>query len=147
MEREEVRKLLSGIFEVVLNQPVQLTDKMTPDDIDNWDSLTNMTIISEIESQWGIKFKLRDIIRLLSTIIYHNDHHTYYGISVDTICMLHGGDFSAVLSSAESLLAACGAARGEHGVHWLLPSRLSAHCLGNHCLHISLGTSHPQNIG
>lgn len=64
MEREEVRKLLSGIFEVVLNQPVQLTDKMTPDDIDNWDSLTNMTIISEIESQWGIKFKLRDIIRM-----------------------------------------------------------------------------------
>ena len=58
MEREEVRKLLSGIFEVVLNQPVQL------DDIDNWDSLTNMTIISEIESQWGIKFKLRDIIRM-----------------------------------------------------------------------------------
>lgn len=64
MEREEVRKLLSRIFEVVLNQPVQLTDKMTPDDIDNWDSLTNMTIISEIESQWGIKFKLRDIIRM-----------------------------------------------------------------------------------
>jgi|UniRef100_UPI004029E45B acyl carrier protein len=64
MEREEVRKLLSGIFEVVLNQPVLLTDDMTPDDIDNWDSLTNMTIISEIESQWGIKFKLRDIIRM-----------------------------------------------------------------------------------
>lgn len=64
MEREEVRKLLSGIFKVVLNQPVLLTDDMTPDDIDNWDSLTNMTIISEIESQWGIKFKLRDIIRM-----------------------------------------------------------------------------------
>ncbi len=64
MEREEVRKLLSGIFEVVLNQPVLLTDDMTPDDIDNWDSLTNMTIISKIESQWGIKFKLRDIIRM-----------------------------------------------------------------------------------
>lgn len=64
MEREEVRKLLSGIFEVVLNQPVELTDDMTTDDIDNWDLLTNMTIISEIERQWGIKFKLRDIIRM-----------------------------------------------------------------------------------
>ncbi|MDD6378528.1 MAG: acyl carrier protein [Prevotella sp.] len=64
MEREEVRELLSGIFEVVLNQPVELTDDMTTDDIDNWDSLTNMTIISEIERQWGIKFKLRDIIRM-----------------------------------------------------------------------------------
>lgn len=64
MEREEVRELLSGIFEVVLNQPVELTDDMTTDDIDNWDLLTNMTIISEIERQWGIKFKLRDIIRM-----------------------------------------------------------------------------------
>ena len=30
----------------------------------NWDSLTNMTIISEIERLWGVHFKLRDIIRM-----------------------------------------------------------------------------------
>lgn len=65
MEREEIRQLLNGIFEVVLNRPgIQLEDRMTADDIDNWDSLTNMTIISEIERQWKIHFKLRDIIRM-----------------------------------------------------------------------------------
>lgn len=65
MEREEIRHLLNGIFEVVLNRPgIQLEDRMTADDIDNWDSLTNMTIISEIERQWKIHFKLRDIIRM-----------------------------------------------------------------------------------
>ena len=37
---------------------------MTTDDIENWDSLTNMTIISEIEKRWNIHFKLRDIIRM-----------------------------------------------------------------------------------
>ncbi|HCN53176.1 MAG TPA: acyl carrier protein [Prevotella sp.] len=65
MEREEIRQLLNGIFEIVLNHPgIQLEDRMTADDIDNWDSLTNMTIISEIERQWQIHFKLRDIIRM-----------------------------------------------------------------------------------
>ena len=37
---------------------------MSTDDIDNWDSLTNMTIISEIERLWGVHVKLRDIIRM-----------------------------------------------------------------------------------
>ena len=65
MEREEIRQLLNGNFEIVLNHPgIQLEDRMTADDIDNWDSLTNMTIISEIERQWQIHFKLRDIIRM-----------------------------------------------------------------------------------
>ena len=65
MEREEIRQLLNGIFEIALNHPrIQLEDRMTADDIDNWDSLTNMTIISEIERQWQIHFKLRDIIRM-----------------------------------------------------------------------------------
>ncbi|EGN55586.1 hypothetical protein PRBRB14_00120 [Hallella multisaccharivorax DSM 17128] len=65
MDREEVRSRLSGIFETVLDkQDLKLTDNMTTDDIDNWDSLTNMTIISEIERQWQIKLKLRDIIKM-----------------------------------------------------------------------------------
>ena len=65
MDREEVRSRLSGIFETVLDKhDLKLTDNMTTDDIDNWDSLTNMTIISEIERQWQIKLKLRDIIKM-----------------------------------------------------------------------------------
>lgn len=65
MDREEVRSRLSGIFETVLDkQDLKLTDNMTTNDIDNWDSLTNMTIISEIERQWQIKLKLRDIIKM-----------------------------------------------------------------------------------
>jgi len=60
-----LEQALNGIFSAVLNQSnLQLSENMTTDDIENWDSLTNMTIISEIEKRWDIHFKLRDIIRM-----------------------------------------------------------------------------------
>ena len=65
MERNEVLTALNGIFSVVLNKEnLQLNEAMSTDDIDNWDSLTNMTIISEIERLWSVHFELRDIIRM-----------------------------------------------------------------------------------
>lgn len=65
MERNEVLTALNGIFSVVLNKEnLQLNEAMSTNDIDNWDSLTNMTIISEIERLWSVHFKLRDIIRM-----------------------------------------------------------------------------------
>ena len=65
MERKEILIALNGIFSVVLNKEnLQLDESMSTGDIDNWDSLTNMTIISEIERLWGVHFKLRDIIRM-----------------------------------------------------------------------------------
>ncbi|KXB84785.1 hypothetical protein HMPREF3034_00703 [Prevotella sp. DNF00663] len=64
MERNEVLEQLQGIFRSVLNEPeLQLNFDMSTNDIDNWDSITNMTIISEIESRYGIHFKMRDIIK------------------------------------------------------------------------------------
>ena len=45
MERKEILTALNGIFSVVLNKEnLQLDESMSTDDIDNWDSLTNMTI-------------------------------------------------------------------------------------------------------
>ena len=65
MESNEVLTALTGVFSVVLNKEnLQLNEAMSTDDIDNWDSLTNMTIISEIERLWSVHFKLRDIIRM-----------------------------------------------------------------------------------
>ena len=55
MERKEILTALNGIFSVVLNKEnLQLDESMSTDDIDNWDSLTNMTIISEIGRLWGV---------------------------------------------------------------------------------------------
>ena len=65
MEKEEVLQQLTLIFEQVLKRSdLKIDYNMSAEDIDEWDSLTNMTIISEIEKKWGVHFKLRDIVRM-----------------------------------------------------------------------------------
>ena len=65
MEKEEILQQLTLIFEQVLNRSdLKIDYNMSAEDIDEWDSLTNMTIISEIEKKWGVHFKLRDIVRM-----------------------------------------------------------------------------------
>ncbi len=65
MEKEEILQQLSLIFEQVLKRSnLKIDYNMSAEDIDEWDSLTNMTIISEIEKKWGVHFKLRDIVRM-----------------------------------------------------------------------------------
>ena len=65
MEKEEILQQLTLIFEQVLKRSdLKIDYSMSAEDIDEWDSLTNMTIISEIEKKWGVHFKLRDIIRM-----------------------------------------------------------------------------------
>ena len=65
MKKEEILQQLSLIFEQVLKRSdLKIDYNMSAEDIDEWDSLTNMTIISEIEKKWGVHFKLRDIIRM-----------------------------------------------------------------------------------
>jgi len=65
MEKEEILQQLTLIFEQVLKRSdLKIDYNMSAEDIDEWDSLTNMTIISEIEKKWDVHFKLRDIIRM-----------------------------------------------------------------------------------
>ena len=65
MEKEEILQQLSLIFEQVLKRSdLKIDYNMSAEDIDEWDSLTNMTIISGIEKKWGVHFKLRDIVRM-----------------------------------------------------------------------------------
>lgn len=65
MTKEEALEALRSIFAEVLDEKdIELDYQMTANDVDRWDSITNMTIISEIESRFNIKLKLREIIKL-----------------------------------------------------------------------------------
>ena len=65
MEKDEILKQLTLIFEQVLKYPgLKIDYSMSAEDLDEWDSLSNMIIISEIEKKWGVHFKLRDIVRM-----------------------------------------------------------------------------------
>ena len=60
METEEILRKLDTIFRDILkNENITLT----PEDVDGWDSLTNMRLITAIEKHYNIRFGLREILK------------------------------------------------------------------------------------
>ena len=41
-----------------------LNDDMTANDVEKWDSLTHMLMISTVEERFGVKFKLKELNKL-----------------------------------------------------------------------------------
>ncbi len=65
MERTELNTQLTVIFRKIFNdEKLVLLDDLTADDVDTWDSLSHMLLITEIEDHFGIKFKLRELNRM-----------------------------------------------------------------------------------
>ena len=65
MERTEIIEKLNVIFREVFNDAnFAVRDDMTAEDVETWDSLTNMLMISSVEKTFGIKIKLREINKL-----------------------------------------------------------------------------------
>lgn len=65
MERNVVIEKLTPIFrEVFSDNSIILRDNMTASDVENWDSLTHMFMITKVEEVFGIKFKLRELNKL-----------------------------------------------------------------------------------
>jgi len=66
MEREEIIKKLTAIFRTVFgNENLVLEDSMTPNDIDNWVSLTHMQMTNAVQEEFGIKFSIMDQVKLM----------------------------------------------------------------------------------
>ena len=62
MERNEILAKLTPIFRTAFNDDtIELDEDMTTDDFDNWDSVTLMIIVSMIEKEFDIVFKLREV--------------------------------------------------------------------------------------
>ena len=62
MERNEILAKLTPIFRTAFNDDtIELDVDMTTDDFDNWDSVTQMIIVSMTEKEFGIVFKLREV--------------------------------------------------------------------------------------
>ncbi|TSE05006.1 MULTISPECIES: acyl carrier protein [Aquimarina] len=65
MNKEEIFSKVKEAFVTVLEHDnFQLTDTTTADDVDGWESITHMMIISEVEKSFGIKFKLMDLMNM-----------------------------------------------------------------------------------
>ena len=65
MEIEEILRELDTIFRDILkNENITLTTETTAKDVDGWDSLTNMRLITAIEKHYNIRFGLREILKI-----------------------------------------------------------------------------------
>ena len=63
MERQEIFAKLTEIFQDVLdNDEIEVTADTKADDIEEWDSLTNIQLVVAIEKAFGIKFKSSEIM-------------------------------------------------------------------------------------
>lgn len=65
MEKIKIIEKLTLIFRGIFKQNnLELTDAMTANDVDGWDSLTHMLLISEVEDVFNLKFKLKDLNKM-----------------------------------------------------------------------------------
>ncbi len=65
MDTEHVFDDLHSIFYTILRRDnFILSDNTTAKDIEGWDSLSNMLIITEIEKKYNIRFSFREIVKM-----------------------------------------------------------------------------------
>lgn len=63
MEKTEILEKVQEIFRDVLdNEDIVLSNDTTSDDIDEWDSLSHIQLIVEIERLFNIKFTSKEIL-------------------------------------------------------------------------------------
>lgn len=63
MSRQEILDKVNEIFHDVFDDDsIVVEESTTAEDIEDWDSLTHITLISEIESEFGFKFAMKDVL-------------------------------------------------------------------------------------
>ena len=62
MEKSEILVKVQEIFRDVLdNEEIELSLNSTADEIEEWDSLTNIQLVVAIEKEFGIRFTSKEI--------------------------------------------------------------------------------------
>ena len=65
MEKDLITEKLAHIFKSIFNdENVTITDDLSANDVDGWDSLTHMVLINEVEKAFNITFKLKELNKM-----------------------------------------------------------------------------------
>ena len=65
MSREEIFKKLNEVFCDVFDDPdIRINDSTTAADIDGWESLTHITLISSVEDAFDISFSMKEVVKM-----------------------------------------------------------------------------------
>ena len=65
MSREEVFERLNAVFRDVFDdEDITVNDQTTANDIDEWDSLEHINLMAAVESEFGIKFSMGQVVTM-----------------------------------------------------------------------------------
>lgn len=65
MSREEIYERLNNVFRDIFDDDsITVNDNTTAADIEDWDSLTHISLIAAVEDEFDIKFQMKDVIAM-----------------------------------------------------------------------------------
>ena len=65
MDKNQIIEKLNAVFSAVFNKPgFAVSDALTANDVDNWDSLTHMILINEVEKMFSVTFRLKELNKM-----------------------------------------------------------------------------------
>ncbi len=65
MSRNEVFAKLNEVFQDVFdNDDITVNEETTAKDVEGWDSLMHITLISEVEDAFDIRFAMKDVTKM-----------------------------------------------------------------------------------
>ena len=65
MNREEIFSRLNEVFQDVFDDDsISVNDETTASDIEDWDSLSHITLLSAVEDEFGIEFSMGQTVKL-----------------------------------------------------------------------------------
>ncbi len=63
MTIDEIKDKVTPIFHSVFaDDSIVITHEMSAKDVERWDSLNHLSMISSVEKEFGIKFKLKELV-------------------------------------------------------------------------------------
>ena len=58
--KEELQLIFRDVFD---DEDIELFDAMTADDVEDWDSLNHISLITEIEQKFNVQFTTEEIMK------------------------------------------------------------------------------------
>lgn len=65
MSREELLEKLEGIFtDVFGDESIKINEETNANDIEAWDSLTNISILAAVQDEFSVTFEMDEIVSM-----------------------------------------------------------------------------------
>jgi acyl carrier protein len=61
MNTDDIYKRLQRIFDNVFMEEVRVTPELSANDVDEWDSVTHVSLVLAIEEEFGLRFRVGEV--------------------------------------------------------------------------------------